>query len=34
MEMYKAQLERIQEKLYKLQTLDPERNLFGAENHQ
>lgn len=34
MEMYKAQLERIQGKLYKLQTLDPERNLFGAENHQ
>ncbi|HBU83476.1 MAG TPA: hypothetical protein DEF35_17800 [Paenibacillus sp.] len=32
--MYKAQLERIQEKLNKLQALDPERNLFGAENHQ
>lgn len=32
--MYKAQLERIQEKLDKLQALDPERNLFGAGNHQ
>ncbi|MDN8588461.1 hypothetical protein Q0V21_06745 [Paenibacillus sp. 11B] len=34
MDLYKAQLERIQEKLDKLQALDPERNLFGAENHQ
>lgn len=32
--MYKQQLERISEKLKKLQRLDADMSLFGAENHE
>lgn len=32
--MYKVQLERMREKLITLRSLDPDLELFGAENHE